>query len=105
MCMAILLPDIVKAGHYYIAQTPLYAINEKKVFKPLWSEKELEVARNKNRQITRFKGLGELSPHQLKICLLDEPTRHFTPVTYSENIDALIKLFSSAEEKRKLVGE
>ncbi len=105
MAMAILLPDIVKAGHYYIAQTPLYAINEKKVFKPLWTEKELEVARNKNKQITRFKGLGELSPHQLKICLLDEPTRHFTPVTFSKNMDDLIKLFSSAEEKRKLIGE
>ena len=104
MAMAILLPDIVKAGNYYIAQTPLYAINEKKTFKPIWTEKELETARKKGKQITRFKGLGELSPHQLKICLLDEQTRHLTPVTYSENIDDLIKLFSSAEEKRKLVG-
>jgi hypothetical protein len=41
----------------------------------------------------------------LKICLLDEETRHFTPVQYSENIDELVKLFSSAEEKRKLVGD
>ena len=105
MCMGILLPEIVKAGHYYIAQTPLYAINEKKTFQPLWSEEELNAARAANRQITRFKGLGELSPHQLKICLLDEATRHFTPVTYSENIDDLVSLFSSAEEKRKLVGE
>ena len=104
MCMAILLPDIVKSGHYYIAQTPLYAINEKKIFKPLWSDEELNDARKANKQITRFKGLGELSPHQLKICLLDEETRHFTPVTFSENMDDLIKLFSSAEEKRKLVG-
>ena len=104
MAMGILLPEIVKAGHYYIAQTPLYAINEKKVFKPLWNEAELEAARKRNKQITRFKGLGELSPHQLKICLLDEGTRHLTPVIYSENMDNLIKLFSSAEEKRKLVG-
>jgi len=92
MCMAILLPDIVKSGHYYIAQTPLYAINEKKIFKPLWSDEELNDARKANKQITRFKGLGELSPHQLKICLLDEETRHFTPVTFSENMDDLIKL-------------
>ena len=104
MAMAILLPEVVKAGYYYIAQTPLYAINEKKVFKPLWSEEELNEARASNRQITRFKGLGELSPHQLKICLLDEPTRHFTQMTYSEDMDELINLFSSAEEKRKLVG-
>jgi DNA gyrase subunit B len=105
MAMAILLPEIVQAGMYYIAQTPLYAINEKKTFKPLWNQEELDEARAANKQITRFKGLGELSPHQLKICLLDEETRHFTPVQYSENIDELVKLFSSAEEKRKLVGE
>ncbi len=104
MAMAILLPDIVKAGNYFVAQTPLYAVNEKKVFKPLWTEKELEVARKANKQITRFKGLGELSPHQLKICLLDESTRHLTQITYSEHMDSLIKLFSSAEEKRKLIS-
>jgi len=104
MAMAILLPEVVKAGNYYIAQTPLYAINERKTFQPLWSEEELDNARKKNRQITRFKGLGELSPHQLKICLLDEDTRHFTPVTFSKNMDDLINLFSSAEEKRKLVN-
>jgi len=104
MVMAILLPEVVKSGMYYIAQTPLFAINEKKTFIPLWTEEELEKARKDNRQITRFKGLGELSPHQLKISLLDEKTRRITPVQYSENIDDLIKLFSSADEKRKLVG-
>jgi len=104
MAMAILLPDIVKAGRYYIAQTPLFAINEKKLFKPLWSDEEVDKARKANKTITRFKGLGELSPHQLKICLLDEKNRNLTPMTYSENIDDLIKLFSSAEQKRRLVS-
>jgi len=103
MVMGILLPEVVKNGMYYIAQTPLFAINEKKVFIPLWTEKELEKARKDGRTITRFKGLGELSPHQLKISLLDEKTRRITPVQYSSNIDNLIKLFSSADEKRKLV--
>ena len=103
MVMAILLPDVVKNGMYYIAQTPLFAINEKKTFIPLWTDKELEKARNDGRSITRFKGLGELSPYQLKISLLDEKTRRLIPVQYSSNIDDLIKLFSSADEKRKLV--
>ena len=103
MVMAILLPDVVKNGMYYIAQTPLFAINEKKTFIPLWNEKELEKARKDGRHITRFKGLGELSPHQLKISLLDEKTRRLTPVQYSNNMDDLVKLFSSADEKRKLV--
>ena len=103
MVMAILMPEIIQAGKYYIAQTPLFAINEGKTFIPLWDEKELEKAKKDNRKITRFKGLGELSPFQLKICLLDEKTRNLMPVTYSENIDDLIKIFSSAEEKRKLL--
>ena len=103
MCVGILFPEIVKAGKYFIAQTPLFAINEGKVFIPLWNDQQLEKARQENRKIQRYKGLGEMNPSQLKICLLDEATRYFMPVTYSNNIDELIKLFSSAEEKRKLV--
>lgn len=103
MVMAIMVPEIVQAGKYFIAQTPLFAINEGKTFIPLWTDEELETARSKDRKIQRYKGLGEMNPAQLKICLLDEATRYLVPINYSENIDDLIKLFSSAEEKRKLV--
>ena len=105
MVVAILLPDILKAGMYYIAQAPLFAINEGRNFKPLWSEKELEKAREKNRTIQRYKGLGEMNPSQLKISLLDESTRCLINVAYSDNIENLVKLFSSATEKRKLVSK
>jgi DNA gyrase subunit B len=105
MAMGMLLPDIIKAGKYFIAQTPLFAINEKKLFKPLWSESELKKAREENKTIQRYKGLGEMNPNQLRVCLLDEPTRNLMQVEYSEDIDSLIKLFSSADEKRKLVTE
>jgi DNA gyrase/topoisomerase IV subunit B len=105
MVIATLMPEVVKSGRYYIAQTPLFAINEKKIFIPLWNEEQLEKARADGRNITRFKGLGELSPKQLKVCLLDVKTRNLVPIKYSTDMPALIKLFSSAEEKRKLVGE
>jgi DNA gyrase subunit B len=101
--MAILLPEIVKAGMYYIAQTPLFAINDGKIFKPLWTDKEVENARKAEKKIQRYKGLGEMNPAQLKITLLDQATRNLTPITYTDNIDDLVKLFSSAEEKRKLL--
>ena len=104
MVMAIMLPEIMKAGRYYIAQTPLFAIKEKRTFRPLWTEKELEKARSDGKTIQRYKGLGEMNPRELKISLLDEPTRHLIPITYSDNMDDLIKLFSSSEHKRKLVG-
>lgn len=105
MCIGILLPDIIKKGKYYIAQTPLFAINEKKLFKPLWTKDEVEKAKKAGHNLSRFKGLGELNPNQLKICLLDQPTRHLLPVKYTGNLDDLVSLFSSADEKRKLIGE
>ena len=103
--LAVLVPDIVKNGNYYLAQTPLYAINKGKTFIPLWTKDELEKAKKKGESITRFKGLGELSPWQLKICLLDNNTRHLTKVKYSKNIDEVLKLFSDVNEKRKLLAD
>lgn len=103
MVLAIMVPEIVQSGKYFIAQTPLFAIHEGKTFIPLWTEEQLEKARSKDRKIQRYKGLGEMNPQQLKTCLLDKPTRNLIPITYSEDIDKLVKLFSSAEEKRKLV--
>jgi len=103
--LAVLVPDIVKNGNYYLAQTPLYAINKGKTFIPLWTNDELEKAKKKGEPITRFKGLGELSPWQLKICLLDNNTRHLTKVKYSKNIDEMLKLFSDVNEKRKLLAD
>jgi len=103
MVIAVLLPEIIKAGRYFIAQTPLFAIKEKKAFIPIWNDKMLDAAREKGRNIQRYKGLGEMNPSQLKICLLDEGTRNLTQIQYTDNINALIKLFSSAQEKRKLV--
>jgi len=105
MAVAMLMPDIIKSGRYFIAQTPLFAINEPKTFIPLWSDDELQKARDAGKYISRFKGLGELSPAQLKVCLLDVKTRNHVPIKYSTNIGELEKLFSSAVEKRKLVGE
>lgn len=105
MVLAILTPEVIKSGKYYIAQTPLFAVNEPKEFIPLWTRDDLDEARNKKRNISRFKGLGELSPHQLKICLLDEGSRNLTPIEFSNDLDSLIKLFSSADEKRKLLEE
>lgn len=103
MVFAILIPDIIKSGKLYIAQTPLFAINEKNIFIPLWTNSDLEIARKENRTITRFKGLGELSPKQIKICLLNDDTKRHIQVQYTSDLNKMIKLFSTSEEKRKLM--
>ena len=103
MVIAILVPDIIKQGNYFIAQTPLFAINEPKVFIPLWEQKEIEKAIEKNRTVSRFKGLGELSPNQLKTCLIDHQTRKLIPITFSKKLNKIVHLFSNSDAKRKLL--
>ena len=60
-------PDLVKAGHVYILETPLFRVRNKKETFYCYSEEEKQTAVKKlgNRpEITRFKGLGEISPEE-----------------------------------------
>jgi len=102
MVIAILVPEIIKQGKFFIAQTPLFAINEGKTFIPLWNEKDVKAAMENKKHITRFKGLGELNPAQLKTCLIDK-TRKLIPISFTKDIDKMVKLFSDVEEKRQLL--
>ena len=65
-------PDLVRKGHVYILQTPLFRVRNKKITRYCYSEKEKEKAvklLGSNPEITRFKGLGEISPESLRILL------------------------------------
>jgi topoisomerase-4 subunit B len=62
-------PDIVKNGHVFILQTPLFRVRNKKETIYCYSEDERREAMaklGKNPEITRFKGLGEISPDEFK---------------------------------------
>lgn len=62
-------PDLVKAGHLYILQTPLFRVRDKKETIYCYNEEERVAAMNKLKgkpEITRFKGLGEISPNEFK---------------------------------------
>jgi len=62
-------PDVIKNGHLYILQTPLFRVRNKKETIYCYSEEERETAMKKlgkNPEITRFKGLGEISPDEFK---------------------------------------
>lgn len=62
-------PDIVRSGHLYILQTPLFRVRNKKKTKYCYSDEEKEKAMKSlgaNPEITRFKGLGEISPDEFK---------------------------------------
>ncbi|WP_372754310.1 DNA topoisomerase IV subunit B [Labilibaculum sp.] len=62
-------PDIVRSGHLYILQTPLFRVRNKKSTHYCYSEEERLHAMKvlgANPEITRFKGLGEISPDEFK---------------------------------------
>ena len=62
-------PELIKEGHLYILQTPLFRVRDKKETIYCYSESERLAAIEKLRgkpEITRFKGLGEISPDEFK---------------------------------------
>jgi len=102
-----ILPEIIKQKFVYLALTPLYAISDvnKKIFVPLWTEEDLKQARNQKKNIIRIKGLGEMSPWQLKQVLIDENHRRLIPIEYPSDPKAVEKLFIDSGEKRLLLQE
>ncbi|MBT4479113.1 MAG: type IIA DNA topoisomerase subunit B [Flavobacteriales bacterium] len=62
-------PELVKEGHVYVLETPLFRVRNKKETHYCYSDEEKQIAMEKvgkNPEITRFKGLGEISPNEFK---------------------------------------
>ncbi|MDP8219230.1 MAG: DNA topoisomerase IV subunit B [Candidatus Theseobacter exili] len=68
-------PDLVKNGHIYILKTPLFRVRNKKQTIYCYSEKEKQKAialLGQRNEITRFKGLGEISPDEFGAFIGDD---------------------------------
>ena len=68
-------PEVIKEGHLYILQTPLFRVRNKKETFYCYSEEEKRQAIDKLKgkpEITRFKGLGEISPDEFKHFIGDD---------------------------------
>ncbi|WP_370391174.1 DNA topoisomerase IV subunit B [uncultured Winogradskyella sp.] len=68
-------PEVIKEGHLYILQTPLFRVRNKKETIYCYSEEERRAAIEKLKpkpEITRFKGLGEISPDEFKHFIGDD---------------------------------
>ena len=62
-------PELIKKGHLYILETPLFRVRNKKETIYCYSNEEMLAAKDdlgKSAEITRFKGLGEISPIEFK---------------------------------------
>ncbi len=68
-------PELIKENHLYILQTPLFRVRNKKETIYCYSDEERQMAINKltgKPEITRFKGLGEISPDEFKHFIGDD---------------------------------
>jgi topoisomerase-4 subunit B len=89
-------PELIKEGHLYILQTPLFRVRDKKKTFYCYSEQERRDAIEKlngKPEITRFKGLGEISPDEFKF-FIGENIR-LDPVMLDKNttIDQLLQFY------------
>jgi DNA gyrase subunit B len=101
-----LVPGLLRDGVIvYRAVMPLYGVMKAGKFYPLYSDSELQTFKtdNPNLKVQRYKGLGEMNPDQLKVCLLDPNTRRLQKIEYPENPSEIFKLMTSAELKRELI--
>jgi topoisomerase-4 subunit B len=79
-------PDLIRNGHLYILQTPLFRVRNKQKTIYCYSEEERKDAINKlglNPEITRFKGLGEISPDEFRYFI--GSTMRLDPVILSKD--------------------
>lgn len=89
-------PDLVQQGHLYILETPLFRVRDKKKTYYCYSEKEKKAAvaalRGKA-EITRFKGLGEISPDEFGDFIGDDIRLEQVNIRDGQSIDDLLSYY------------
>lgn len=89
-------PDLIKNGHLYILQTPLFRVRNKKETRYCYTEQERIKALNelgRNPEITRFKGLGEISPDEFKHFIGKDIRLEPVVVGKDQTIDQLLEFY------------
>ena len=107
------MQDLIREGHVYIAQPPLYKVTNKNKQYFLYSDAELnklrESLKGEKIEVQRYKGLGEMNPEQLWQSTMNPKTRTLHKVSIEDAVEA-DELFSilmgeDVEPRRKFIEE
>lgn len=89
-------PDLIRQGHLYILQTPLFRVRNKKETQYCYNFEEKEGALKRlgeNSEITRFKGLGEISPDEFKYFIGENIRLDKVRLGNDDNIPELLEFY------------